>query len=164
MVEKESVYLETSVISYYTARPSRDVIILAHQQITKDWWETHHDHYEFYISEIVKEEASRGDSGASIRRMTFIKDIPHLKLTEEIESIAEMYVKELHIPKDSIRDALHIAIACFHRVDFLVTWNCAHIANAHTIKKLYRLNQIKGLYTPVICTPEELIEEVLYDE
>jgi hypothetical protein len=160
MEKKETVYLESSVISYFTARASRDVVVLAHQQITMDWWETSQNRYEFYISEIVKEEVSRGDPCASSLRMTFIDKIPHLKLSVEIETIAEMYINELNIPKDSIRDALHIAIACFHKVDYLVTWNCTHIANAHTIKKLYRLNQEHGLYTPVICTPEELIEVV----
>lgn len=162
MTEKETVYLETSVISYYTAKASRDVIVLAHQQITKEWWDSYHEHYRFYISEIVKEEVSRGDPTASSIRLDFIRNIPHLMLTQEIERIAEMYITELNIPKDSIRDALHISTACFHKVDYLVTWNCAHIANAHMIKKLYRVNKELGLYTPVICTPEELIEVDLH--
>ena len=158
MSEKETVYLETSVVSYYTGKKSRDIVVLAHQQITRDWWDAFCNHYEFYISEIVREEVSRGDPSASSLRLEFIRNIPHLKITEEIENIAGMYIDELRIPKDSIRDALHISIACIHKVDYLVTWNCTHIANAHTIKKLYELNKEHGLYTPVICTPEELIE------
>ena len=158
MAKKETIYLETSLVSYYTAKASRDIVTLAHQQITRDWWDLYHNLYTFYISEIVKEEVSRGDPNASSLRLAFIRNIPHLKLTEEIESIAEMYIDKLKIPKDSIRDALHISIACFHKVDYLVTWNCSHIANAHTIKKLHKLNQEHGLYIPVICTPEELIE------
>ena len=160
MAEKETIYLETSLVSYYTAKASRDIVVLAHQQITRDWWDAYYDHYTFYISEIVREEASRGDPSASSLRLEFIRNIPHLKITKEIENIAGLYINELQIPKDSIRDALHISIACVHKVDYLVTWNCTHIANAHTIKKLYKINREHGLYTPVICTPEELIEVV----
>ena len=158
MSEKETVYLETSVVSYYTGKKSRDIVVLAHQHITRDWWDAFCNHYEFYISEIVREEVSRGDPSASSLRLEFIRNIPHLKITEEIENIAGMYIDELRIPKDSIRDALHISIACIHKVDYLVTWNCRHLANATMRARIEAVCRSAGYEPTIICTPEELLE------
>jgi predicted nucleic acid-binding protein len=155
---KESIYLETTVVSYYTSKPSRDIIVLAHQEITRQWWPMAMKRYDVFISEIVVEEASYGDTEASKRRLRELKDFPHLELNNKIEEIAQVYMDKLDIPEKSFRDATHIAVASVHNIDYLVTWNCAHLANGEIIKKLMKINESFGIYTPIICTPEELME------
>jgi hypothetical protein len=155
--EKQSVYLETTIVSYYTSKPSRDIVALAHQEITKEWWPMAITRYNIFISEIVVEEAGLGDSEASKRRLEEIKDFPHLELNEKVEEMAKIYVEKLEIPESSIRDGIHLAIACIHNIDYLVTWNCKHLANGEIIKKLMKINKSLGIHTPIICTPEELM-------
>jgi predicted nucleic acid-binding protein len=155
-MRNESIYLETSVISYYAAKQSRDVIVLAHQEITHEVWEKLKKKFKIYISEVVVEEAGSGDKEASKKRLTVIKDFPLLELTDEVEKLTEKYIKEFHLPKRALRDAVHLAIACVHNIDYLVSWNCAHIANAEVIKKLTAINKKLGIHIPVICTPEFL--------
>ena len=154
---KESVYIETSVISYYTSRPSRDIIILAHQEITREWWPIAIKRFNVFISQVVVEEISMGDQDAAKRRLEVIKDFPHLELTDKVEEMAKIYMEKLGIPKKSIRDSAHLAIASVHNIDYLVTWNCTHLANAEIIKKLIKINESFGIDTPVICIPEELM-------
>ena len=155
---KESIYLETTVVSYFTAKISRDIIVLAHQEITQEWWPRAIKRFEVYISEIVVEEAGLGDIEAAKKRLAVLKDFSHLELTEKVEKMSQIYMEKLKITKKSARDAIHIAIASVHNVDYLVTWNCAHIANAEIIKKLMKINNSFGIHTPIICTPEELLE------
>lgn len=155
---KESIYLETTVVSYYTSKSSRDIIVLAHQEITRQWWPMAVERYNVFISEIVVEEASFGDTEAAKRRLRELKDFPHLELNNKIEEIAQLYMEKLDIPEKSFRDAAHIAVASVHNIDYLVTWNCAHLANGEIIKKLMKINKSFGIYTPIICTPEELME------
>jgi predicted nucleic acid-binding protein len=155
---KDSIYLETTVVSYLTAKISRDIIVLAHQEITQEWWPRAINRFEVYISEIVVEEAGLGDIEAAKKRLAVLKDFSHLELTEKVEKMAQIYMEKLKIPEKSTRDAIHIAVASVHNVDYLVTWNCAHIANAEIIKKLIKINNVFGIHTPIICTPEELME------
>jgi hypothetical protein len=154
---KPTVYLETTVPSYYVARPSRDVIILAHQEITRDWWEHRLPLFDVYISPVVLEEASQGDAEQVRRRLECLAKFPILKATPETERLAEVYMRELNLPPKAIRDAAHLAFACENELDYLVTWNCGHIANAEFRRRLLETNIAKGVYTPVICTPEELM-------
>jgi predicted nucleic acid-binding protein len=154
---KESIYLETTVVSYYTSKPSRDIIVLAHQEITRQWWPMAMERYNVFISEIVVEEASFGDTEAAKRRLMELKDFPHLELSDKIEEITQVYMDRLDIPEKSFRDAAHLAVASVHNIDYLVTWNCAHLANGEIIKKLMKINKSFGIYTPIICTPEELM-------
>jgi predicted nucleic acid-binding protein len=155
---KESIYLETTVVSYYTSKPSRDIIVLAHQEITRQWWPMAMERYNVFISEIVVEEASFGDTEAAKRRLMELKDFPHLELSDKIEEITQVYMDRLDIPEKSFRDAAHLAVASVHNIDYLVTWNCAHLANGEIIKKLMKINKSFGIDTPIICTPEELME------
>lgn len=155
---KESLYLETSVISYYNSRPSRDVIILAHQEITRQWWPKAIKNFDIFVSEIVIKEASMGDHGAAKRRLDDLKNFRILKLTEEVEKIAKVYFEELKLPQRAFGDAVHLAVACVHHIDYLVTWNCTHLANAQVIKRLMDINSSHHLNTSIICTPEELLE------
>ncbi len=155
---KESIYLETTVVSYYTSKPSRDIIVLAHQEITRQWWPTAIRRYNVFISEVVIEEASFGDPEAAKRRLEELKDFSHLELNDKVEEIAQIYMERLEIPEKSFRDAAHLAVASVHNIDYLVTWNCTHLANGEIIKKLMKINGSFGISTPIICTPEELME------
>jgi predicted nucleic acid-binding protein len=155
---KESIYLETTVVSYYTSKPSRDIVALAHQEITRQWWPIAIRRYDIFISEVVTEEARFGDPEAAKRRLEELKDFPHLELNDKVEEMAQIYMERLNIPEKSFRDAAHLAIACVHNIDYLVTWNCAHLANGEVIKKLMKINESLGIHTPIICTPEELME------
>lgn len=155
---KESLYLETTVVSYFVSNPSRDVIALAHQEITREWWQIAIKRFNIFISQVVIEEAALGDPEAAKKRLKELKKFPHLELNSKVEEIAQIYIEKLKIPKKSFRDAAHLAIASVHNIDYLVTWNCTHLANGEVIKKLMNINKFFGIYTPVICTPEELME------
>lgn len=155
---KDAIYLETTVVSYYTSRPSRDIIALAHQEITREWWSKAMKRFDVYISEVVIEEASMGNPEAARRRLETLKDFPHLELNAEVEELTQLYFKELDIPEKSFRDAAHLAVASVHNIDYLITWNCKHLANGEVIKRLMKLNAKFGFHTPLISTPEELME------
>jgi predicted nucleic acid-binding protein len=150
--------LETTVISYLAARPSRDVIVLAHQEITRQWWGTR-QRFDLYVSTVVLEEAALGDPEVARERLRYVEALPVLAASERIEQVAAAYFRELRFPDKAIRDAAHLAFACANSVDYLLTWNCAHIANAALRRQLTRLNERLGLPTPTICTPEELLVE-----
>jgi hypothetical protein len=154
------VYVETSVVSYYCARSSRDLIVAAHQQITREWWETRLlCCYQPFVSEIVAAECARGDADAAMQRLQAIGNLPRISAaTGEGERLARQYVETLGIPEFAFIDALHIALAVLGNMDYLATWNCSHIANGATIARLLEFNRSHGLYECVICTPEELME------
>jgi len=154
---KKSIYLETTVVSYYTSKPGRDIIVLAHQEITREWWHKSIKQFEIFISEVVIEEASMGDPEAAKRRLEELRDFPHLELNDKVEETAQMYMEKLEIPEKAFRDAAHLAVASVHNIDYLVTWNCKHLANGEIIRKLRDISKDLGIHTPIICTPEELI-------
>ena len=156
---KPSAYIETSVVSYYTVRRSRDLIVAAHQEITYAWWDEHLHEYAVYISQVVLEEIHRGDPAAAAERLTAVSEFQVLPASPEIEPLAVSYLTELRLPQDALYDTLHIALASIHCVDYLVTWNCRHIANAHLRKRLAEINMRLGVSTPIICTPEELLDD-----
>ena len=155
---KPLVYIETSVVSYLTSRFSRDLIHAAHQQITEDWWSTRKEDFEIFISQLVLDEANSGDVEAANRRMVILSNIPKLELNKEVGNIA---VKLLEpngpMPKIAATDAAHIAVCVVHEIDFLLTWNCRHIANAEIQKKIASVVEGLGYQIPEICTPEELM-------
>ena len=144
------------MISYLAARPSRDVIVLAHQDITRQWWATR-QRFDLYVSPVVLEEAALGDPAVARERLLYVETLPVLGASERIEQVAATYFRELHFPEKAIRDAAHLAFACANAVDYLLTWNCAHIANAEVRRQLTRLNERLGLPTATICTTEELL-------
>jgi predicted nucleic acid-binding protein len=153
---KRKVYLETSVISYLTARPSKTILGAAHQQITQSWWESR-DQYELVISESVWRECAAGDSLAAQRRLVILENLPLLVIDENALNIASELVQEGIIPSKAAEDALHIAIATVYGVDYLLTWNCRHIANPEIQRGISAFLEQKGLFLPFICTPEELL-------
>ena len=154
---KPSVYIETTVPSYYVSRDSRDVVILAHQQITRAWWRDRLSDFRCFVSPVVLEEARVGDPEQARLRLAALEPFEVLEANERVERLAARYVVDLGIPERAIRDAAHLAFACVYEIDFLLTWNCAHLANAQVVRRLTRLNAVAGISTPTICTPEELL-------
>jgi hypothetical protein len=153
----ERVYIETTIPSYLTAWPSRDLIIAGHQQMTKEWWRTRRTEFELYISQFVIDEASGGDAEAAKERLAILNPLPLLDISEAVLELASAILQARVIPAKAARDAAHIAVAVVHEIDFLLTWNCAHIANAQVVKKVQAICTRHGFPCPVICTPEELM-------
>ena len=157
-MSKQSVYIETTVVSYLTARPSRDLIVAAHQQVTEEWWENTLPLLDPFVSPIVIEEASMGDEAAAKLRLEKIGGFPVLEITDEVRELAELYFERIPIPDKARGDAYHLAMATYHGMDFLVSWNFAHILSARVRAVIQDINTIRGISTPIICTPEELME------
>jgi len=155
-VNKPTIYVETSVVSYLVARPSRDLIVAAHQQLTSDWWNNKRQGYELFISEIVLDEARAGDEQEAAKRVTALQGLSLLEINEDTIRLAEKLVESHAMPKKAAHDALHIAIACVNGMDYLLTWNCKHIANAKMRNRIEEVCRDAGYAPPTICTPEEL--------
>ena len=153
-----SVYVETSVISYLTSRPSRDVVTAAHQQLTLDWWANARPSFRVFVSEIVVQEASLGDPGSAKLRLAAIDGLPLLQLSDNARSLAKALIADLAVPANAAIDAIHVAVAADNGIDYLLTWNCKHIANAKTRTLIERCLRSRGYDPPVLCTPEELME------
>lgn len=156
---KSRLYLETTIPSYLTSRRSRDPIVAGHQRVTREWWEKRRDAFQLYISQLVVDEASAGDTVAAGERLKALQDLPVLDITPEVAELASGILASGKIPRKAATDAAHIAIAAVHGMDFLVTWNCVHIANAANAKALAFICREHGYECPVICTPEELMGE-----
>ncbi|MES1242545.1 MAG: type II toxin-antitoxin system VapC family toxin [Acidobacteriota bacterium] len=154
---RRRVYLETTIISYLTARPSRSVLSAAHQQITIEWWERRRQHFDLLVSELVLREAEAGNPEAARRRLEILAGLPRLALTEDAVQLAGDFMRKGLLPEKAAEDGLHIAIATAHDVDYLLTWNCAHIANPEIQERLAKFLFERGLVLPFICTPEELL-------
>ena len=153
-----SVYLETTIVSYLTARPSRDLIIAAQQELSRQWWAEYRRLCRVFISPYVIQEAQAGDSGAAEERLRLLRLVESLELTPEIESMARRIQSALDIPVRSELDAFHVACAVEYELDYMLTWNCAHLANAHNLRRLADFVQREGLWLPIICTPAEMVE------
>jgi hypothetical protein len=156
---KRRLYLETTIVSYLTGRPSRDVVIAAHQELTRQWWETRSAAFDLLVSELVREEAAKGDPEAARSRMLTIEKLPILEISDAAVALAEQLVSAGPIPPESSADALHIALATVNGADYLLTWNCKHLANAMHRNRIEALAEAAGYACPVICTPEELMED-----
>lgn len=151
-----SVYIESSIISYLTARPSRDLVVAARQTITADWWARHKANYETYISALVEEEISAGDASAAHQRLQAVADIASVAITEGAQQLADRLIATKAIPANSVEDALHIAIAATQGMEYLLTWNFKHINNAETKALIAKVIEGHGFICPVLCSPEEL--------
>jgi hypothetical protein len=155
---RERVYIETTFVSYLTARPSRDVVIAGHQQITHEWWDTRRQSYELCVSQLVLGEAGAGDLQAAQERLEVLNDVTLLETTAEALALAKELIQAGALPAKAADDALHIAVAATNGVPFLLTWNCRHLANATMRPQIESVCVAKGLKAPIICTPEELLE------
>ena len=152
---KPKVYIETSIPSYLTAWRSRDLIVAANQEITKEWWDSR-EQFDLYISALVIQEAGAGNPEAAQKRLEQLDDIPELNITEEVKRFAQVLIQKVPLPEKARIDALHIAVAALSGMDYLLTWNCTHIANAILRPKLEAICREFGYEPPTICTPQEL--------
>ena len=149
--------IETSIISYLAARPSRDLVTAARQQLTHEWWTRRRSAFEVCISELVVAEAAAGDADAAERRAQVIRNLPSLSISEEAIALARNLVQRAGLPARAAADALHISLAACHGIDYLLTWNSTHIANAELRPKVERACRDNGYEPPVLCTPDELM-------
>lgn len=153
------VYVETSVISYLEARPSRDLITAARQQLTHGWWLRRRPQFEVFVSQLVLDEARAGDPEAAARRTDRLAGVPLLDITPAAVGLARRLLEAVGLPPQAAADALHIATAASHGMDYLLTWNSAHIANAEYRPRVERTCRAHGYESPVLCTPDELMGE-----
>ena len=154
---KKRVYVETTVISYYAARPSPILITLAKQLQTRDWWECRH-RWDLFISPVVLEEIIDGDHVAAAERLAMVRELPVLPDHPKARILADILTAEVPIPDDSRADALHLALAAFHKMDYLVTWNQTHLDNPHLRGRIERIIKGQGLSPTLVLTPERLLE------
>ena len=152
----ETVYIETTIVSYLVTSPSRDLIVAARQAITHEWWRQARETYRCVTSEEVIREASLGDADPRRRRLELLASLPVLDADDEARSLAKELVQAGLLPVGALSDATHIAIATLNEVEVLVTWNCRHLANPHLLRKLRVFMTARGLELPEVCTPTEM--------
>jgi len=150
-----SVYVETSIVSYATARASTLLRVLVRQKDARRWWDEYSSRYDLFVSQAVLDEASAGDAAAARQRLRMLRGIPQIPITDEVQSVAAQLLDRHLLPTAGSVDALHVAAAAIGAVDYLLTLNCRHIANAHTLPGIYRTLEKLGVSQPLICTPEE---------
>lgn len=153
----ESVYLETTFISYLVALPSRDLIVAAHQHATQEWWANRRGEFEACVSQVVIDEASAGDPAEVQKRLAIIAGLPALEITQGAEALTQAIIAAGILPPQAVRDAAHVAVAAVHGIDYLLTWNCKHLANAQIARRIALVCEKLGHRMPTICTPEELM-------
>jgi hypothetical protein len=153
------VYLETSFVSYLTAasRESRDPIAAAHQQITIEWWSRRRVDFDLVVSQVVIDEVQMGEPTFAKNRLEVVASLPRLLVTDQAVTLAENILSKGFLPQKAFPDALHIAIATVHQIEYLLTWNCKHIANVEVLPRIANLCEDMDLMLPIICTPEELL-------
>jgi hypothetical protein len=156
-VTMQSVYLETSVIGYLASRPTSDIHFVSNQLITLNWWNNHRSKFNLFVSQSVLDECASGDGSAARERLDLIAEIPSLQTSNNTFSFAEDIMNRASLPRKAAVDALHIAIAAESGIDFLLTWNCKHIANPSLRHKISEAIEARNLRAPVICTPMELL-------
>ncbi|MGO8746796.1 MAG: type II toxin-antitoxin system VapC family toxin [Thermoguttaceae bacterium] len=155
----DKVYLETSFFGYLTSRPSTDLLVAGRQRITRLWWETRRASFELYVSQRVIDEAGAGDEEAARERMFIVAELPLVEINPQVIQLAEDFVSRGPFPLVAEDDAYHVAAATVHRMQFLLSWNCRHIANAQIIRRAAALCRAQGYDLPTICTPEQLMGE-----
>lgn len=157
-MNKPSVYIETSIVSYLTARPSPSLFTAACQQVTVEWWQNRRRGFDLFTSEIVRLEGRSGDPDAVERRLAVLQGIAELILTDKAKELARMFLVERAVPHKAQADALHIAAAAVHGIDYLLTWNCRHINNPEIKPAIRTVCESVGVFCPEICTPIEIME------
>jgi hypothetical protein len=153
----ETVYIETSILGYLTARPSRDIVVAANIEVTKEWWNTRRGDFQLYSSQAVVKETSQGDVVIASQRLEILSNLFLLDLNQSVLDLAEQFLERSNLPAKADIDAVHIATATVHGMDYLLTWNCKHIANAQIQGKLAEISLDFGYELPILCTPYELL-------
>ncbi len=156
---KPKVYLETSFIGYLTMRPQRDPKVVVHQEITTEWWERRRSDFELFTSEVVVAEAERGDESAVHERRVILRETQRLSASPAAELLVPELLAATGLPPRVFADMAHVALATVHGMQYLLTWNCRHIANATIQRAIVKACRERGYEPPVICTPEELMGE-----
>ena len=154
-----TIYVETTIFGYLTARSTNNVVAAARQEVTQTWWATRRDAFALFVSELVLEEAADGDPEAAERRLAIASRLPLVNVTERALVLAPELQALARLPARAGADALHIALAAVHGMDYLLTWNLRHIANAELRPRLERACRIHGYRPPILCTPDELMGE-----
>ena len=154
--KKQTVYIETTIVSYIAARPSRDPFLLGCQRLTRAWWRKERAGYDLFTSQFTRDEAARGEPVMAARRLGLLKSCPNLAMSDEVRILADRILSKVAIPKDSADDAIHIAMAAAHGLDCLLSWNCRHIANLTTRRIVRGICADAGYKMPELCTPLEL--------
>jgi predicted nucleic acid-binding protein len=153
------VYIETSVVSYLVARPSRNLLTAAWQQVTHEWWDSRRSQFELFTSEVVWKEAKRGDPDAAESRCEKLRDTSNLELTDGVAALVRKLIEAGALPAEAIDDATHVAVSAIHEIDYLLTWNCRHLDNAEMKPLMRSVCAVAGHRCPEICTPQELMGE-----
>ncbi len=153
----ESVYIETSIIGYLTARSTKNLILAANIEVTRDWWESRRSAFTLYISQVVLDEVARGDTEIAAQRLDILSRLPLVELNKAVRDLSAQFLTRSNLPPKASDDAVHIAAATVHSLDYLLTWNCKHIANAQIQRKLAEISLDFGYQLPIICTPYELL-------
>ena len=154
------IYIESTIPSYLVARPARDLLQAARQQLTKDWWDLERANHELFTSQVVLDEITDGEAAMAQQRLDVMAQIKLLDLTDDANALTKDILASGLLPADADRDAAHIALATVHEMDILLSWNCRHIANAAIQARLRRLAEKSGFTLPVLCTPDELTGEL----
>ncbi len=152
-----SVYLETSVIGYLASRPGADIIFAANQLMTLEWWNNHRARFDLFASQAVVDECSAGNPVAARERLVFLNGIPVLVINAATLNLAQELSRQVGLPAKAAVDAVHIATAALNKIDYLLTWNCKHIANPAFRRKINDVVDGAGLLPPVICMPQEIL-------
>ncbi len=155
---KSTVYLETTIIGYLAMRVSSVLRVAANQQTTREWWDSRRQGFDVFVSRFVVDECSDGDSLAVQDRLAYLDGISLLLVPDDVNSLAESLIAGVPLPENAAIDALHIAVAAVNGVEYLLTWNCKHIANPSMRPRIERVCREMGYEPPVICTPQELLE------
>jgi hypothetical protein len=151
-------YIESTIPSYVVARPARDLLQAARQQLTRDWWDFQRAKYDLFTSQVVLDEVAFGERAMAQLRLDLLEGAPLLQVTDEVKALARKVLESRLLPATADRDAAHIALASAYEMDILLSWNCRHIANAAIQARLRKLAEAAGFTLPVICTPEQLME------
>lgn len=156
---RRTVYVETSIVSYLTARSSRDLVIAARQQLTREMWRLLLSEFDVYVSALVLQEAGQGDPEAASERVRALEEIPVLDVTDDVKTLARRLIQEHVIPEVQLEDAVHVAVAAINGIDFFLTWNFSHLNNVFTRSRIRRVVEACGYDCPELCSPEELFGE-----
>ena len=157
----QTVYVETSIVSYLRSRAASHVVAAARQLLTRRWWDEERHRYDLVISQYVLDEASKGNPTLAAERLKQLEGIPLLEIVPEIQEIADAILAQAILPAKAEFDALHFAVAAYYRVDYLLTWNCTHIANARILPRIQEILMQTGFPSPMVCTPEEMVDDEL---
>jgi len=155
--ERPGVYLETTIVGHLISRPSRDELVAWRQSLTRQWWDVDRCRYRTFISPEVIAEAGKGDPSAAEERLRALSDIDMLDASAAIGDLAQRIQSELRIPDRARFDAAHLAYAVHYELDYLLTWNCAHLANGPRLRRLADFLQAESLWLPIVCTPAEMV-------